>query len=96
MSNIHKMYKSSNDFDRQSIEESIILHLDIYKKVLIKVVDDLPNELYRNLEAKRIAVMEIDKKLKIENLLAVHPVNSKEEIDELISKENRSVFISGN
>ncbi|XP_059078033.1 uncharacterized protein LOC131876611 [Cryptomeria japonica] len=36
--------------------------------------------------------MELDKKLKVEALLDVHPINSKEEIDELISEANQSVF----
>ncbi|XP_059073809.1 uncharacterized protein LOC131874444 [Cryptomeria japonica] len=39
--------------------------------------------------------MELDKKLKDEALLVVHPVKSKEEIDELIYEANRSVFASG-
>lgn len=39
--------------------------------------------------------MELDKKLKVKALLAVHLVNSKQEIDDLISKANRTVFASG-
>lgn len=39
--------------------------------------------------------MELDKKLKVEKLLVVHLVNSKEEIDDLICEANRSVFASG-
>lgn len=51
--------------------------------------------MYRRLDAKKIAVMELDKKLKIEKLLAVHPINSVEEIAELISEANWSIFASG-
>lgn len=40
-------------------------------------------------------MMELDKKLKVEKLLAIHLVNSKEEIDELICEANRSIFASG-
>lgn len=39
--------------------------------------------------------MELDKKLKVEALLAIHPINSKQEIDGLISKVNRTIFVSG-
>lgn len=39
--------------------------------------------------------MELDKKLNIEKLLVVHPINSVEEIVELISEVNRLVFASG-
>lgn len=71
------------------------MHLDIYKNVLIEVVDNLPNDLYIRLEAKRMSVMELDKKLKVEALLDVHPINSREEIDELIVEANQTVFVSG-
>lgn len=95
LANVHKLYNTFNDSDRESIENNIILHLDIYKKVSIEVVDGLPNDLYRRLEGKRIAVMELDKKLKVEKILALHPINSKQEIDELISEANRYFFSSG-
>lgn len=39
--------------------------------------------------------MELDKKLKVEALLVVHPINSKEEIYGLIFEVNQSLFISG-
>lgn len=39
--------------------------------------------------------MELDKKIKIEKLLDVHPVKSVQEIDELISEANRTIFSSG-
>lgn len=39
-------------------------------------------------------MMELDKKLKVEALLVVHPVNSREEKDELIFEVNHSVFVS--
>lgn len=74
---MNKLYHSFKDLDKGTIEESIILYLDIYKKVLIEVVDDLPNDLYLRLEAKRMSVMELDKKLKVEALLSIHPINSK-------------------
>lgn len=70
---MNKLYHSFNNTNRETIEESIVLHLDIYKKVLIEVIDELPNDLYMRLEAKRPSVMELDKKLKVEALLAVHP-----------------------
>lgn len=95
LSNVKKYYHSFKDSDKETIEASIILHLDIYKKVLIEVVDDLPNDLYIRLEAKRMSVMELDKNLKVEALLAVHPINSREEIDELIAEANQTVFVSG-
>lgn len=39
--------------------------------------------------------MELDKKLKVEAILAMHLVNPKKEIDELISEANRTIFVSG-
>lgn len=63
--NVNKLYHSIKDLDRDTIEEYIILHLEIYKKVLIEVVDDVPNHLYIRLEAKRMSVMEFNKKLKV-------------------------------
>lgn len=95
LSNVNKLYHSFNNTDMETIEESIVLHLDIYKKFLIEVIDELPNDLYMRLEAKRLPVMELDKKLKVEALLVVHTVKSKEEINELISEAHQSVFASG-
>lgn len=95
LANVRKLYNTFTNAEKESIKNNIILHLDIYKKVLIEVVDDFPSELYRRLDSKRIAVMELDKKLKIEKLLVVHSVNSVEESDELISEANRIVFASG-
>lgn len=95
LANLSKWFNSSKDPDKNTIEESIILHLDIYKKVLIEVIDELPSDLYMRLEDKRVSMMELDKKLKVEALLAVYPVNSREEIDELIYEANQSVFVSG-
>lgn len=65
------------------------------ENVLIEVVDVIPSDLYLRFEAKRMFVMELDKKLKVEALLAIHPINSKKEIDGLISKPNMIVFLSG-
>lgn len=42
-----------------------------------------------------LAIVELDKKIKVEKLLAVHPVKSAEEIDELISEANRTIFSTG-
>lgn len=42
-----------------------------------------------------MSIMELDKKLKVEELLVVHPVNYKQEIDELITEANIIVFASG-
>lgn len=95
MSNVIKLYNTSTNEENESIENSVILHLDIYKKFLIEVVDDLASDLYRRLDAKRLAIVELDKKIKVEKLLAVHPVKSAEEIDELISEANRTVFSTG-
>lgn len=94
LANVRKLYNTFIDTKKESIENNIILHLDIYKKVLIEAMDNLPNDLYRRLDAKRIAVIELDKKLKVEKLLVVHRVNSKEEIDDLICEANRLVFAS--
>lgn len=79
---VNKFYHSFKDSNKDTIEERIILYLDIYKKVLIEVIDVLPNDLYLRLEATRMYIMELDKKLKIEELLVVHPINSKKEIDD--------------
>lgn len=54
----------------------------------MEIVDEIPNDLYRRLEARRVAIVELDKKIKIKKLLAVHPVNSPDEIDKLISEAN--------
>lgn len=95
LSNVSKLYDTFTNEEKESIEYSIILHLDIYKKVFIEVVDDLPSDLYRRLDAKSLAIMELDKKIKIEKLLVVHPMKSVEEIDELISEANKTIFSSG-
>ncbi|XP_059064268.1 uncharacterized protein LOC131856491 [Cryptomeria japonica] len=78
-----------------TIEESIILYLDIFKKVLIEVIDVLPNDLYLRHEAKRMSIIELDKKLKVKALLVVHLAKSRQEIDELIAKTNKTIFVSG-
>lgn len=36
------------------------------------IVDEIPTDLYRRLEARRVAIVELDKKIKIEKLLVVH------------------------
>lgn len=89
------MYNTFTNEEKESIENSVILHLDIYKKFLIEVVDDLPSDLYRRLVAKRLEIVELDKKINVEKLLVLHPVKSVEEIDELISEANRTVFSTG-
>lgn len=61
----------------------------------MEIVDEIQNDLYRRLEARRVAIVELDKKIKIEKLLAVQPVNSTEEIDQLISEANQIVFSTG-
>lgn len=95
LSNVSKFYHSFKDLDKDTIEESIILYLDIYKKVLIEFIDVLPNDSYLRLEAKRMSTMELDKKLKVEALLVVHLVKFRQEIDELIAEANKTVFASG-
>lgn len=61
----------------------------------MEIVDEIPTDLYRRLEARRVAIVDLDKKIKIEKLLAAHLVNSPEEIDQLISEANRIVFSTG-
>lgn len=95
LGNVSKFYHSFKDIDKDTIEESMFLYLDIYKKVLIEVIDVFPNDLYLRLEAKRMSNMELDKKLKVEALLVVHPVKFKQEIDDLIYEANRTIFASG-
>lgn len=77
LTNISKLYKKLSNYEKEGIENSVILHLDIYKKFLMEIVDDIPNDLYKRLEARRVAIVELDKKIKIEKLLVVHLVNSK-------------------
>lgn len=86
------MYNTLSTNDKESIENNVILHLDIYKKFLMQIVDEILNDLYRRLEARRLSIVELDKKIKIEKLMAVHLVNSLDEIDKLISEANRTVF----
>lgn len=95
LSNVRKLYSTFTNEEKKSIENSVTLHLDIYKKFLIEVVDDLPSDLYRRLDAKRLAIVELDKKINVEKLLAVHLVKSTEEIDELISEANMTIFSTG-
>lgn len=95
LSNVSKPYDTFKNEEKESIENSIILDLDIYKKFLIEVVDGQPSDLYRRLDANRLAIMELDKKINVEKILVVHLVKSVEEIDELISEGNRIVFSSG-
>lgn len=92
LKNINKVYNTLSTDDKESIENSVILHLDIYKKFLMEVVDEIPNDLYRRLEARRLAIVELDKKIKIKKLPVVHPVNSPDEIDKLISEANQTIF----
>lgn len=54
----------------------------------MQVVD----ELFKRWKARRQSIVELDKKIKIEKLLDVYPVNSPKEVDDLIAKANRSVF----
>lgn len=58
----------------------------------MEVVDEILDELFKRLEARRQVVIELDKKIKIEKLLAVYLVNSPKEIDDLIAEANQSVF----
>lgn len=92
LKNIKKLYDTLSADEKEQVENSVILHLDIYKKFFMEVVDELPDELFKRLEARRQSVVELDKKIKIEKLLVVYPVNSPKEIDDLIPKANRSIF----
>lgn len=76
LKNINKLYDSLSVDDKEKVENSVILHLDIYKNFLMQIGDELPDELFKRLEVRRQSVIEFDKKIKIEKLLAVYPVNS--------------------
>lgn len=58
----------------------------------MEVANEIPDDLFKRLEARRQVVIELDKKIKIEKLLAVYPVTSPKEIDDLIAQANQSVF----
>lgn len=92
LKNISKMYNTLSDDDKDKVENSVILHLDIFKKFLMQVVDEILTNLYNRLESRRVGIIELDKKIKIEKLLVVHPISSPDEIDKLISEANRSIF----
>lgn len=42
-----------------------------------------------------MSIIKLDKKIKVQALLVVHPINSKQEIHDLILEANRIVFVSG-
>lgn len=92
LKNIGKVYDTLTIDEKEQVENSVILHMDMYKKFLMEVIDEVPNEVFKRLEARRQVVIELDKKIKIENLLVVYPVNSPKEIDDLIVEANQSVF----
>lgn len=92
LKNIQKLYDTLTVDEKEQVESSVILHMDMYKKFLMEVVNELLDELFKRLEARRQAVVELDKKIKIEKLLVVYPMNSPKEIDDLIAEANQSVF----
>lgn len=92
LKNINQLYDSLSVDGKEKVENSVILHLDIYKKFLMQIVDEVPVELFKRLEARRQAVIELDKKIKIEKLLVVYLVNSPKEIDDMISEANCTIF----
>lgn len=58
----------------------------------MEVINEISDDLYKRLEARRQGVIELDKKIKVEKLLSVYLVNSPKEIEDLIAQANRTVF----
>lgn len=92
LKNIEKIYDTLTTDEKEQVENSVILHMDMYKKFFMEVVNEISDYLIKRLEVRRQAIIELDKKIKIEKLLAVYLVNSPKEIDDLIAQANQSVF----
>lgn len=66
LKNTGKIYDTLSADEKGKVEESVILHMDMFKKFLMEVINEIPDDLYKRLEARRQGVIELDKKIKIE------------------------------
>lgn len=57
LKNIEKIYDTLSANEKEQVEEGVILHMDMYKKFLMEVANEIPDDLYKRLEARRQAVI---------------------------------------
>lgn len=65
LKNVQFYYEHLDDDEQREVEEAVLLYLGIYKKALLEIENQIPPQLYNNLDARRLSGMEEDKKIKI-------------------------------
>lgn len=65
LKNVKFYYEKLEDDEQRDVEEVVLLYLDIYKKALIEIENQIPIELYNMLDAIRLSSMQEDKHIKI-------------------------------
>lgn len=71
LKNVKFYYENLEDDEQREVEEGVLLYLDIYKKSLIQIENQIPAELYNMLDARRLFSMQEDKHIKMQELLAI-------------------------
>lgn len=65
-------YENLDDDEKREVEEAVLLYLDIYKKTLLDIENQILAQLYDKLDARRLSTMEEDNHIKIEELLTIY------------------------
>lgn len=83
-----------DDVVQKEIEEAILLYLDIYKKALLEIEQQILAELYNKLDDRRLSTLEEDKHIKIQELLTICGAISGEEMHQCLEVANKTIFWS--
>lgn len=69
-----------------------MLHLDIFNKALLDIEKKILTQLYSNLDARRLYVIEEDQHIKIQELLTTCGSITPKELDMTLEVANRTIF----
>lgn len=92
LKNVQFYYDHLEDDEQRDVEEGVLLYLDIYKKALIEIENEIPRELYNMLDARRLSTMQEGKHIKIQELLFACVTIAPEEMERTLEVENIKVF----
>lgn len=94
MKNVQFYYEHLEDDEQREVEEAVLLYLDIYKKALIEIENQISAELYNMLDARRLSAMKEDKHIKIQELLSICVTIAPDEMEKTLEVADRKVFNS--
>lgn len=92
LKNVQFYYEHLDDDEEREVEELVLLYLDIYKKTLLEIENQIPTQLYGILDARILSAMDEDKNIKIQELLSICVSITPKEMDRTLEVANRNIF----